>query len=80
MDFAPGMWLNPLLDSGNGFGAVVYGSAFATFDVGRSKFPDVSKIEYPSISFADVDCPEYQDVWNDSYYAPEKGGVVKECK
>ena len=23
MDFAPGMWLKPLLDSGNGFGSVI---------------------------------------------------------
>ena len=32
MDFAPGMCLNPLLDSGNGLGAVVSESAFATAD------------------------------------------------
>ena len=34
MDFAPGMWLNPLPDSGNGFGAVIYESAFAAAGVG----------------------------------------------
>ena len=34
MDFAPGMWLNPLPDSGNGFGAVNYESAFAAAGVG----------------------------------------------
>ena len=39
MDFAPGMWLNPLPDSGNGFGAVISESAFAAADVGCSKFP-----------------------------------------
>ena len=34
MDFAPGLWLNPLPDSGNGFGAVIYESAFAAAGVG----------------------------------------------
>ena len=29
MDFAPGMWLNPLPNSVNDFGAVIYESAFA---------------------------------------------------
>ena len=55
MEFAPGMWLDPLPDSGNGFRAVVSESAFATGDVGCSKFPHVSKIEDPPKSFADVE-------------------------
>ena len=29
MDFAPGVWLSPLPDSGNGFGTVISESAFA---------------------------------------------------
>ena len=37
--------------------------------VGCSKFPHVSKIEDPLMSFADVDRSQYQDVWNDSDYA-----------
>ena len=69
MNFAPGMWSNPLPDSGNGFGAMLYESAFAAADVGCSKFPLVSKIEDPPISFADVERSQYQDVWNDSNYA-----------
>ena len=59
MDFPPGMWLNPLPDSGNGFGAVIPESAFATADVGCSKFPHVSKIEDPPTSFADVKRSQY---------------------
>ena len=39
MDFAPGMWLNPLPYSGNSFGAVISESAFAAADVGCSEFP-----------------------------------------
>ena len=44
MDFAPGMWLNLLLDSGNGFGSVICESAFAAADVGCSKFPHISLV------------------------------------
>ena len=73
MDFAPGIWLNPLPDSGNGFGAVISESAFAAADVGCSKFPHVSKIEDPPISFAEVELSQYQDVWNDSDYAEFSG-------
>ena len=73
MDFASGMWLNPLPDSGNGFGAVIYESAFAAAGVGCSKFPHVSKIEDPPMSFADVERSQYQDVWNDSDYAEFSG-------
>ena len=43
MDCAPSMWLNPLPDSGNGFGTVVSESVFAATDVGCSKFPHVSR-------------------------------------
>ena len=53
MDFAPGMWLNPLPDSGNGFGAVISESAFAAAGVGCNKFPHVSMIEDLPMSFAD---------------------------
>ena len=67
MNFAPGMWLNPLLDSGNGFGAVISESAFATADIDY-------KIEDPPISFAGVERSQYEDVWNNSDYA-EFGGL-----
>ena len=62
MDFAPGMWLSLLRDSGNGFGAVISESAFAAADVGCSKFSRVSKIEDPLMSFAGVERSQYQDV------------------
>ena len=55
MHFVPGMWLNPLLDSGNGFWAVNFATAFAAADVGCREFPHVSKIGDPSIRFEDVD-------------------------
>ena len=45
------MWLNPLPDSGNGFGAVTSESAFAAAGVGCSEFPHISKIEDPPNSF-----------------------------
>ena len=73
MDFAPGMWLNPLPDSGNGFGSVISESAFAAAGVGYSKLPHLSKIEDPPMSFADVERSQYQDVWNDSDYAEFSG-------
>ena len=38
MDFAPGVWLDPLLDSGNGFGTVVSESAFASANFDCSEF------------------------------------------
>ena len=44
MDFAPGMGLNPLLDSWNGFGAVISESAFGVADFECSEFPHISKI------------------------------------
>ena len=62
MDFAPSMSLNPLPDSGNGFGAVISESVFAAADVGCSKFPHVSKIEDSPMSFADIERSQYQDV------------------
>ena len=71
--FVPGMWLKPLPDSGNGFGAVISESAFARGDVGCSKFSHVSKIEDPPMSFADVKRSGYEDVWNDSDYAEFSG-------
>ena len=55
MNFAPGIWLNPLPDSGNGFGAVIWESAFAAADIGCSELPHVSKIEDPPMNFADVE-------------------------
>ena len=61
--------MNPLPDSGNGFGAVISESAFAAADVGYSEFPHVTKIEYSSMSLADEKRSQYQDVWNDSDYA-----------
>ena len=44
IDFAPGMWLNPLLNSGNGYGAVISESAFATADFDCSEFSYIRKI------------------------------------
>ena len=38
-DFAPDVWLDPLLDSGNGIAAVVFESAFASADSDCSEFP-----------------------------------------
>ena len=91
MDFVPGVWLNPLLDSGNGFGALMSESAFAAADVDCSEFPHISEIEDPPISVADVELSLYQDVWNNFDYAEfsglwnsnaftclNKGGVAKE--
>ena len=45
MNFAPGMWLDPLLDSGNGFVAVVSESVFVAADFDCSEFPHISKVE-----------------------------------
>ena len=44
IDFAPGMGLNPLLNSGNGYGAVISESAFATADFDCSEFSHIRKI------------------------------------
>ena len=73
MDFAPGVWLDPLLDSGNGSGAVCSESAFASADFDCSEFPHISKIEDPPISFAGVECSQYRNVWNDSDFAEFSG-------
>ena len=73
IDFAPGVWLDPLLDSGNRYGAVCSESAFARADFDCSEFPHISNIEDPPISFADVDRSQYRDVWNDSDYAEFSG-------
>ena len=93
MGFAPAMWLNPLPDSGNDFGAVNFESAFAAAGVGCSEFAHISKIEDAPINFADVERSQYQDVWNDSDYAefsdlwnsnafrrPKKGELPKNAK
>ena len=56
--------VEPAADSGNDFGAVTSELAFAATHVGCSEFPHISKIEDPSISFADVERSQYQDVWN----------------
>ena len=53
------MWLNPLLDSGNGFEAVLSESAFAAADFDCSEFPYFSKMRDPPISFRHS---QYQDV------------------
>ena len=47
MDFAPCMWLGPLFDSGNRFGAVISESTLASAAFDCSEFPHVNKIEYP---------------------------------
>ena len=67
------MWLNPLLDSGNSFGAVIYESAFASADVDCCEFLHICKIEDLPVSFADVERSQYQNVWNDSDYAAFNG-------
>ena len=46
-DFAPGVWLNPLLDPGNDLGAVIPESAFAAAEFDCSEFPHICKIEAP---------------------------------
>ena len=38
-----------------------------------ASFHNVSKIEDPQMSFADVERSQYQDVWNDSDYAEFSG-------
>ena len=63
MDFATSMGLNPLPDSGNGFEAVISKSAFAAADVDCSKFPHVSKIEDPPMSFADAVAGKWVRNW-----------------
>ena len=77
-EFAPAMWLNPLLDPGKRFGAVISESAFAAADddVDCSEFPRFRKIEDPPNSFADVELSQHQDVWNDSDYAEFSGLCV----
>lgn len=45
MDFAPGVWLDPLLDSRNGFGAVCSEGVFVSVVSGCSEFPHINKIE-----------------------------------
>ena len=62
MGFAPGMWLDALLYSGNGFGAVISEIAFATADFDCNEFPHISKIETPPNSFVDAERSQYQDV------------------
>ena len=49
------MWLNPLLESGDGSGAVCSESAFPSADSDGRDFPHISKIEDPPITFADVE-------------------------
>ena len=75
MEFAPAMWLNPLLDSGTSFEVVISESAFAAADddVDCREFPKFRKIEDPPNSFADVELSQHQDVWNDSDYAEFSG-------
>ena len=55
MDFAPCMWLGPLFDSGNRFGAVISESTLASAAFDCSEFPHVNKIEYPPAVSADVE-------------------------
>ena len=55
MEFSPSMWLNPLSDSGNSFGAVISESAFAAADFECNEFSYIAKIEDPPISSADVE-------------------------
>ena len=73
MDFTLGMWLDPLLDSGNSFGAVISENEFAAADFDCSESPHISIIEDPPFSFTDVERSQYQDVWNDSDYAEFSG-------
>ena len=66
MEFAPGVWLTPLFDSGNVFGAVCSESAFTSAHSGGREFSRISKIEDRPSSFRYVERSQYQDVWNDS--------------
>ena len=66
IDFVPGMWLDPLFDSRNDFGTVVFESAFISADFDSGEFPHIYKVEDPTNSLADVERSHYQDVWNDS--------------
>ena len=68
MDFAPGVWLNPQLDPGNGLK-----SAFTGADSDGRAFPHTSNMEDSPISFEDVERSRYQDVWNESDYAGLSG-------
>ena len=63
------MWLNPLLDYGSRFGAVISESAFAAAGFDRSEFPHISKIEDSPTSFVYVERLQYQDVRNGSDFA-----------
>lgn len=54
MDFAPVLWLDPLLKSGNVFEAMCPESAYASADSDVSDLY-VSKVEDTPISFTDVD-------------------------
>ena len=66
--------MNTLLDSGNGFRAVVSESAFATANFDCSEFPRVSEREDRPISFASVEHSKYLDVWKD-YDCAEFSGL-----
>ena len=52
---------------------VRFDSAFAGADCDRYKFPHYNKIENPPISFAYIERPQYQDVWNYSDYVKFSG-------
>lgn len=60
IDFAPGVWFNPLLDSGNGFRVV-----FAGADSDCIEFRSITKRD-PPISFGDAERSQCQVIWNDS--------------
>lgn len=55
MDFAPGLWFDPLLDSGNVFGAMCSEREFSGIDSDCSEVPRISRIEDPRTSFTDVE-------------------------
>ena len=68
MEFSPGMWLDPLLDSGSGFGAMVSENAFASADFYCREFPHHRNKEDPPIGFADVERSPYQGFWTSAAF------------
>lgn len=65
--------MDPLLDFGYGLGAVFSKSSFASAESDGKGFPHITKIEDLPISFADIDCSQYQDVLNDTDHAEFSG-------
>lgn len=72
MYFPPSLWLDPLLDSGHGFGAVCSGSSFASAKSDGRGFPHITKIEYHQIK--NTDHAEFSGLWNSNAFRCHKTG------